>query len=494
MRYNYPRRATGISRLGGCVVRVAPKLIVSGTRSDRGSNVVRNPVRRILAVAAAAALTSIAVPLALSATTAGAAPGDPVVTLQSGTAGCEGVRPTPGSENTNKRLVSGDLEPGGTVTFEISYPVSASDVAGRTTFTITDCVFINDTAALKYTVDFVPNTENFLLTFSLTIPPGTPIGAQYCNDAKTTAAPSDSPASNRKAGPACFFVGGDLRIIKEAAGDSTHTPLTGATFDVACHTGTATIPPVVISGLSGSTSFDAGSGDYVASGTADTGVIAIAGPEGTPCTVTETAPPAGFDLPADPVFHYTIPAATAGQEIDFIDDPLHKNTPTIVTDATSGTVGDAISDTATLSGATDDASGTITFSLFGPSNTPDCSGDPIFTDSVDVSGNGDYKSVTFTPELNGNFYWIAAYSGDAENDRATGTCGDDGETSNLKPSPSPTTASSTPTTPTPSPTHSQQPVAVTGGPVDGQIGWALALLALGGSLAFGAKQRYRRQH
>src|SRR5438552_1893802 len=150
-----------------------------------------------MAVVAAAALAGFAAPLTLAAP-AGAAPGDPVVTLQQGTAGCNGVRPTPGSENTSKRLVSGDLEPGGTLTFEIAYPVSASDVSGRTTFVITDCVFINGKAALKYTVSFVPNTENFLLTFQLTIPEGTPVGALYCNDAKTTAAPSDSPASNRK--------------------------------------------------------------------------------------------------------------------------------------------------------------------------------------------------------------------------------------------------------------------------------------------------------
>lgn len=451
-------------------------------------------------MAAAAALTSIALPLALSAPTAGAAPGDPVVTLQSGTNGCEGVRPTPGSENTNKRLVGGDLEPGGMVTFEISYPVSASDVAGRTTFTITDCVFINDVAALKYTVDFVPNTENFLLTFQLQIPADAPIGAQYCNDAKTTAAPSDSPASNRKAGPACFFIGGDLRIIKDAAGDESHTPLAGASFDVSCPTATGgeTIPPVVISGLSGSTSFSGGA--YVASGTSDTGIIAIAGPEGTDCTVTETAPPPGYDLPADPVFHYTIPAGSSGQEIDYIDDPLHKNTPTIATDAGSGTVGDAISDTATLSGATAGAGGTITFSLYGPSDTPNCTGDAVFTDTVDVSGNGDYPSGSFTPSVSGTFYWIAAYSGDPSNEAATGSCGDDGETSDLAPSatPTPTPRSTTdsplPTlSPTPSPTNSG--VAVTGaGPVDGQVGWALALLALGGSLAFGARQRYRRQH
>ena len=98
----------------------------------------------------------------------------PVVTLEDGIAGCNGVRPTPGSENTNKRLIGGSLTPGGTATFEISFPVDPSDVGGD--FAITDCVFIDGTAILKYSVAFVPNNENFILTFTLTIPAGTPIG------------------------------------------------------------------------------------------------------------------------------------------------------------------------------------------------------------------------------------------------------------------------------------------------------------------------------
>jgi len=164
---------------------------------------------------------------AIAPSAALAAAGDPVVTLEDGTNGCQGVLPTPGSENTNKRLVSGSLVPGGSATFEISYPVTADDVSGRTTFVITDCVFIDGNAALKYSVSFVPNTENFVLTFTLQIPAGTPIGAEYCNYAKTTAAPSASPASNRKAGPACFVVGGNISVLKtNEAGD----PLSGAQF------------------------------------------------------------------------------------------------------------------------------------------------------------------------------------------------------------------------------------------------------------------------
>jgi hypothetical protein len=454
--------------------------------------------RRVLAIVGASALAAIAVPMVV-APSAGAAAGDPVVTLEDGVASCQGVVPTPGSENTTKRLVSGNLEPGGTVTFEIAFPVDASDVGGD--FAITDCVFINGEAALKYTVAFVPNNQNFLLTFSLVIPPETPIGAEYCNYAKTTQSPSDSPASNRKAGPACFFVGGDLRIIKVAAGDEKKIPLAGASFDVVCTTNEETIPPVVISGLSGATSFSDGA--YRASGVSDSGAIAIAGPEGTPCTVTETDAPDGYDLPADPSFDYTIPAGSAGQEIDYIEDPLTRNETSIVTDAGSGTVGDEIIDTATLSGGTEDpaVTGTITFDLFGPvaGDEPDCSGEPVFSSDVDVShGNGDYDSEGFTPDAPGNYYWIASYSGDARNLPSSGACGDEGETSVLEPAPTPTPSLSTSPeiTTTPPPSLSSSPIALTGaGPVDEQLDWAVALLLLGGAVILAGKRRgYRRSH
>ena len=350
----------------------------------------------------------------------------PVVTLESGISGCNGVRPTPGSENTNKRLVSGDLEPGGTVTFEISFPVDPADVGQD--FAITDCVFINDVAALKYTVAFVPNNTNFLLTFNLQIPADAPIGAEYCNDAKTTQSPSASPASNRKAGPACFHIGGDLRIIKEETGDASHTPIAGATFSVSCPTN-VTIPPVVISGLSGSTTYS--NGAYQASGTAGTGVIAIAGPAGTQCTVTETAPPPGYDLPAVHQFTYTIPVGSS-QSVNYIDDPRSKNTTAISTTAVDGTVGSPIHDTATLSGATANAGGTITFNLYGPSATANCSGAVVYTHTVSVSGNGDYNSGNFTPTAAGSYYWVASYSGDGSNLASSGSCGDQGETSSVQ--------------------------------------------------------------
>ena len=160
-----------------------------------------------------------------------AADGDPTIVQAPTTLGCNGVKTTPGSENTDKQLVGGSLEPGGTAEFLISYPVDPEDVSGREQFVITDCIFINDDAVLKFFITFVPNTENFELELTLNIPDDAPLGAELCNYAKTTAAPSDSQASNRKAGPACFIVGGSLRVEKV---DGNGDPLAGADFDIDC--------------------------------------------------------------------------------------------------------------------------------------------------------------------------------------------------------------------------------------------------------------------
>jgi fimbrial isopeptide formation D2 family protein len=243
-----------------------------------------------------------------------AAAGDPVVTLEDGVNGCNGVRPTPGSENTNKRLVGGSLIPGGSATFEISYPVDPEDVAGRETFVITDCVFIGGKAVLKYSVSFVPNTENFILTFTLQIPPGTPIGAEYCNYAKTTAAPSESQASNRKAGPACFIVGGNISVLKV---DEDGNPLAGAKFHIECDfpTTQAFLPDTIINGEN----FNSTSGGHIETDvtTGANGLIAIQAPEGTSCLITETEAPDGYDL-ADPD-HVTLVATAGGVDHTFVN-------------------------------------------------------------------------------------------------------------------------------------------------------------------------------
>ena len=100
----------------------------------------------------------------------------------------------------------------------------------------------------------------------------------------------------------------------------------------------------------------------------------------------------------------------------------------------SGSVdlGGAIHDTAHLTNGAD-PTGTITFSLFGPDN-PSCSGTPVFSSQVNVSGNGSYDSEPFTPGAPGQFRWVAAYSGDSRNIAAGPTaCGDAAEIVDVRP-------------------------------------------------------------
>jgi uncharacterized repeat protein (TIGR01451 family) len=236
-----------------------------------------------------------------------------------------GVLPTPGSENTHKRLdptFPSDFNPGGVVGYVVDFPVDAGDVGGD--FAMTDCVYVDppgaaaDAPIAKYFVHFVPNAEDFHLQFSVPIPANTPLGSQFCNYVKTTQSPSASQASNRKAGPACFTVGGGLRIEKRSG--STEGPLLGgASFSVVCSPTTAS-PPTIITGLSNPSQINANT-TVSASGSAADGTIAINGPSGTPCIVTETAAPAGYQV--DPTPRNLVIPVGASQTVNvFVNEQL----------------------------------------------------------------------------------------------------------------------------------------------------------------------------
>lgn len=273
-------------------------------------------LRSLHRVGALVALSGLALAgTAVAAASASAAPAAPaaaapVVTLESGTNECNGVVATPGSQNTTKSLVGGSMQPGGTAVFDIQYPVDAADVGQ--TFTITDCVFIAGKAFQKYSISFVPNNTAYTLTYAVAIPDTAAIGAEYCNYAKTTKSPSASQASNRKANPACFNIGGSLRIEKRA--DSVEGELLpGATFTVVC-TPTSAVPPVVVDGLD-------------EAGVATTGVIGINGPEGTPCLVTEVAAPDGYTLGANAARTLTIPRGTAASTEVWVNSAVGEECP-----------------------------------------------------------------------------------------------------------------------------------------------------------------------
>ena len=84
----------------------------------------------------------------------------------------------------------------------------------------------------------------------------------------------------------------------------------------------------------------------------------------------------------------------------------------------------ALADVATLTGGSN-LTGTITFSLFAPSDPP-CTGSPVFTSVVIVNGAGSYTSGTFPASsvtVDGTYQWVAVYSGDANNPSVASGCG-----------------------------------------------------------------------
>src|SRR5206468_6806105 len=99
-----------------------------------------------------------------------------------------------------------------------------------------------------------------------------------------------------------------------------------------------------------------------------------------------------------------------------------KAPPTIATTASASVpAGGTISDSAVLAGGFS-PTGTITFMVFGPNNAG-CTGMPLGTSTVTVTGNGTYPSGPFTAAGAGTYNFVATYSGDANNAAAASACG-----------------------------------------------------------------------
>jgi uncharacterized repeat protein (TIGR01451 family) len=140
---------------------------------------------------------------------------------------------------------------------------------------------------------------------------------------------------------------------------------------------------------------------------------------GTYCFRADYAPDAAGSL------HYTAGSHTNPGSECFT---VNKASPSITTAANQTvSAGTAIHDSATLSGGVS-PTGSITFTAYGP-NDATCAGGAAFTSApVAVNGNGTYGPVSFTPATSGVYRWIASYSGDVNNNAATGACNDTGET------------------------------------------------------------------
>jgi uncharacterized repeat protein (TIGR01451 family) len=90
-----------------------------------------------------------------------------------------------------------------------------------------------------------------------------------------------------------------------------------------------------------------------------------------------------------------------------------------------GTV--ALSDTATLSGGTSGAGGTITFMLFSDSACSNQVGTDV-TAAVNGADGKNYTSPPITVNAAGTYYWVASYGSDSKNAASSSTCGDVNET------------------------------------------------------------------
>jgi hypothetical protein len=152
--------------------------------------------------------------------------------------------------------------------------------------------------------------------------------------------------------------------------------------------------------------------------------------------------------------------------------------PTISTSASSSTIGGAITDSATLLGTAQGATGgSITFTAYGPESSATCSTtDAVFTKSVTVSGDGTYGPVGFTPTAVGAYYWIASYNGDPSTNTLpiAGSCGDTGETSSVSPN-----------TPSVTTTLSNLGPILTGTSVSDQANILNATSNAGGTISYG---------
>jgi uncharacterized repeat protein (TIGR01451 family) len=108
---------------------------------------------------------------------------------------------------------------------------------------------------------------------------------------------------------------------------------------------------------------------------------------------------------------------------------IAKAAPSIhTTPSAGGNVGVVLNDSATLSGGADTPQGTILFKLFGPNNAT-CNPEgaaPVYTQSVDVDGNGTYNTLPgYSTGAAGTYRWVARYSGDDNNLGVTSGCSDE---------------------------------------------------------------------
>ena len=225
----------------------------------------------------------------------------------------------------------------------------------------------------------------------------------------------------------------------------------------------ATVAVAGVSSFNGSVSFHLCGPNVTAPATCDTGGVDIGSTSvtsnGTVTSPTATVSSAGrYCWRAD--FSSTttgVPPSTDSSATEcFTVNPVK---PTLTTNAGADVnFGDPVTDTATLTGTAHkpgtggpagdsgsigtianpttpggDATGKITFTLYHQNADGSCGAQATGTgtngQTVDVSGDGTYGPVSFTPDAPGTYVWGASYPGDSPNTSAadTSSCSDTAE-------------------------------------------------------------------
>jgi TadE-like protein len=101
--------------------------------------------------------------------------------------------------------------------------------------------------------------------------------------------------------------------------------------------------------------------------------------------------------------------------------PVGAGSPSIATvlSTPTGTIGVSVHDTATLSGATPNAGGTVTYTVYSDSA---CTANARTAGTVTVTAGLVPRSSDITFDNAGTYYWQAEYSGDVSNHAATSPC------------------------------------------------------------------------
>jgi hypothetical protein len=161
-------------------------------------------------------------------------------------------------------------------------------------------------------------------------------------------------------------------------------------------------------------------GDFPTSGDTCTGATVA---PGASCTIgVAFSPTATGTRSATVTFADNSPGGPHVVAVSGPANPRPLTTPQVVATASGPVeVGGAIWATAGLS-AGSAPTGSVTVRLYG--NTT-CSGPPIFTSTIAVSsGNGAYRSASYTTTAAGDFRFVATYAGDANNSAVASPCSD----------------------------------------------------------------------